>query len=180
MGLLDVIWMEEVKIGIKWKITKRNTENLRNFFYCKVLDFLEAVGICAILHHLYLEEQQTAPTDPWAKWKLEPGTMERGCLSVSKHYLNLLLTSVSLFSSSNRSSNTSFPTVSTFEIGTFNAPTPANRNGGTEFNGGSNIFNTAANNSNLQGGGLGIRETGIIEKLLVKPLNSQRLKVELF
>lgn len=59
--------------------------------------------------------------------------------------------------------------MSTFEIGTFNAPTASNRNGSSEFNNGtsSNIFNSAANNSNLQGGGLGIRETGIIEKLLV-------------
>jgi hypothetical protein len=44
-------------------------------------------------------------------------------------------------------------------------PTLDSRTSSTEFNGG-NVFNQTPSH-NLQGGGLGIRETGIIEKLLV-------------
>jgi hypothetical protein len=71
-------------------------------------------------------------------------------------------------------SNSAFPPVGNFEIGTFtttntSSSNSANRNGTNEFNGqtatGGNVFNQASHN--LQGGGLGIRETGIIEKLLV-------------
>ncbi len=75
-------------------------------------------------------------------------------------------------------SNNAFPPVGNFEIGTFSttATSSANRNGNAsggvgDFNApagttGGNVFNQSSH-TNLQGGGLGIRETGIIEKLLV-------------
>jgi hypothetical protein len=81
-------------------------------------------------------------------------------------------------STTNARSNNTFPPVGNFEIGTFTttASTSTNRNGNNstsmgEFNNapavtGGNVFNQTSH-TNLQGGGLGIRETGIIEKLLV-------------
>ena len=89
-------------------------------------------------------------------------------------------------SASNRS-NSAFPPVGHFEIGTFSVATTssastANRNstsmefsngGGGGGASGGNVFNQASHN--LQGGGLGIRETGIIEKLLVSSLGGLML-----
>ena len=66
-----------------------------------------------------------------------------------------------------QSNNSNFPAVSNFEIGTFNINDPGSRAGG--FGGGNfghmNNGATQSNNGPIQPG-MGIRETGIIEKLL--------------
>ena len=86
----------------------------------------------------------------------------------------------------NTSGNSSFPSIGEFEIGTFVAPTA--QSAGNAGDTGSSIFkgstyNTDSNSSQLGAGGRnvfgqsqsgrpiagpGIRETGIIEKLLVR------------
>ena len=89
-------------------------------------------------------------------------------------------------------SNTSFPAMGDFEIGTFNAPTV--QNGGLSSGTGSSTykgtFNNSENGPQFGGGGRnifgqnqsaqpiagpGIRETGIIEKLLVRKTNKINL-----
>ena len=89
------------------------------------------------------------------------------------------------------SGNSSFPSMGEFEIGTFVAPTQSTGNSGDA---GSSIFkastfNAEGNGSQYGGGGRnvfgqsqsgrpiagpGIRETGIIEKLLVRNIDTPR------
>ena len=64
----------------------------------------------------------------------------------------------------NGGSSNNFPNVGNFEIGTFNISSPSSGNHhGNEFN-----SHHHGNNTGPPQAGLGIRETGIIEKLLVR------------
>ena len=94
------------------------------------------------------------------------------------------------------SGNNNFPSIGEFEIGTFVAPS---QNTGSSGDTGSSIFksstfNADSNGSQFGGGGRnvfgqsqsgrpiagpGIRETGIIEKLLVRRINYIYIKFEL-